>query len=149
MLIGPYKEYRKHVYLQSHLCYKLLQNFQFAWHPCQGKNIGKKQSANLKDSFSLSGMVNQSINQLHKNLVKPSQVEKFAKLGEKTEESFSWISGQSILESIDALQKESKLRFLLKHKITQERKYPEHSPNFNSSLKDQKKSSIETITKNY
>ena len=38
---------------------------------------------------------------------------------------------------------------VLKDKITQERKYPEQSANFSSSLKAQKKSSVETIAKNY
>ena len=57
--------------------------------------------------------------------------------------------GQSMPGSIDASQTESKLKCLLKDKITQERKYPEQSENFSSSLKARKRSSVETIAKNY
>ena len=59
------------------------------------------------------------------------------------------VVGQSVPGSIDTSQTESKLKCLLKDKITQERKYPEQSANFSSSLKAQKKSSVETIAKNY
>ena len=49
--------------------------------------------AKLKDLFSLASMVNQSINQLRKNLVKPSQVKKIAELGKKAEELATWLFG--------------------------------------------------------
>lgn len=69
---------------------------------------------NSKDSISLAGKVNQSINQFCRNPVKPSLPAKFSELGKEEEEWLATIFGDSVPESIDPL--ENKQGFLLKDK---------------------------------
>ena len=94
----------------------------------------------LKDSLSLAGKMSQSISQLRKKLIKTALPPQFSKLADKSEESSEWLFGDSVSESTENLEKENKLKSLLKgKKDSGKRKYSEESSNSRSSSKSQKR----------
>ena len=96
----------------------------------------------LKDSLSLAGKMSQSINQLRRKLIKPTLPPQFSKLAEKSEESSEWLLGDSVSESVENLEKENKLKPLLKDKKDScKRKYLEESPKFQVLFKVPEKDS--------
>ena len=58
--------------------------------------------------------MSQSISQLRRKLIKPTLPTQFSKLAEKSEESSEWLFGDSVSESIENIEKENKLKSLLK-----------------------------------
>ena len=86
----------------------------------QGKPITDKDiktpMTSLKDSLSLAGKVNQSINQLRRYLIKPSLPSQYSKLADLTDESAEHLFGDSISEKLDSLNKENQLKSLLTDK---------------------------------
>ena len=94
----------------------------------------------LKDSLSLAGKMTQSINQLRRELIKLVFPPQFSKLAEKSEESSEWLFGDSVSKSVENLEKENKLKSLLKDKKDLgKRKYLKESSNSRSSPKSPKK----------
>ena len=88
----------------------------------------------LKDSLSLAEKMSQSISQLRRKLIKPVLPPQFSKLAEKSEKSSEWLFGDSVSESVENLEKKSKLKSLLKgKKDSGKRKYAEESSNSNPS----------------
>ena len=84
--------------------------------------------------------MSQSINQLRRKLIKPTLSPQFSKLAEKSEESSEWLFGNSLSESIENLEKEKKLKSLLKDKKDSgKRKHSEELSNTRSSSKSQKR----------
>ena len=111
-------------------------------------NVDIKEAMNsLKDSLSLSGKVSQNINQLRKDLIKPSLPTKYIKLTTMGDESTELLFGDSISESLESLNKENKLRSLLhenqankKTGYTQKRKFDQtESSNYRFSSKNPKR----------
>ena len=94
----------------------------------------------LKDSLSIAGKVNQTINQFRRNLVRPSLPSQFAKLADKVDESSEWLFGDCISATVESLEKENQLNTLLKErKVSGKRKYSDQPSNYKSSSKAQKR----------
>ena len=65
-------------------------------------------------------------------MIQPVLPPQFSKLAEKSEESSEWLFGNSVSESVENLEKENKLKSLLKgKKDSGKRKYAEESSNSN------------------
>ena len=109
------------------------------------KNISSKDDkliplAMLKDSFPLAEKMSQSINQLRRKLIKPALPPQFSKLAEKSKESSEWLSGDSVSEYVENIEKENKLMSLLKDKRDSgKRKHSTVSSDSRFSFKSQKR----------
>ena len=83
----------------------------------KGINLDLKTPMNsLKDSLSLAGKTSQSLNRLRRQLIKPSLPSKFAKLADNDDDSAKFLFGDNILQSLEFLSKEHKIKYLLKDK---------------------------------
>ena len=85
----------------------------------------------LKNTLSLAGKLNQSINQLRKNFIKPSLRVQYARLADIADDSSEHVFGDPITGSLDSLKKENQLKALLKKgpDLLGKRKhsFPQHS----------------------
>ena len=107
----------ENMYPSSHFYSKLLQKCHLIWHLLKGKSMEANRHQvitidKLKDWLSLAGKFNQSINQVCRNLVKPSLPVKFTKLGEKAEKSCTCFFGDSISESGKVFEREQIVVFI-------------------------------------
>lgn len=98
----------------------------------------------LKDSLSIAGKVNQSINQYRRVAIKPSLPPQYSKLADIVDDSATFLFGESISDKVENLEKENKIKNLLKEKYPKnnerKRSYGESSSsNYRSSSKTLKR----------
>ena len=74
----------------------------------------KSPSSLLKNSLSLVGNVNQALNQYRREIVKPTLPSHFVKIAESADDFSAYLFGESLTEKMDRLQKESRIKYLLK-----------------------------------
>jgi len=74
----------------------------------------KKPLTMLKDSLSLAGKLIQSLNQFRRDIIKHALPPQYAKLADLDDDSSKYLFGESISDKVDILEKENKLRSLLK-----------------------------------
>ena len=137
-MIVPARKYRKHFLVSFVL--QTTSKISSCFTPPSGKEHGEKETEikspfkHLQDSFSLAVRVNQSINPFRRNPVLATTASKIFKTRQKSIRIFSMVFWRQIA------CRENKE----KDKIPQKRKYAERSTNFKSSLKTQKRTSVET-----
>ena len=68
----------------------------------------------LKSALSLAGKLNQSINQLRSNFIKPSLPAQYARLADIADDSSEHLFGDSITDSLESLKKKNQKKALLK-----------------------------------
>ena len=98
----------------------------------------------LKNSLS---HVNQALNQYRRDIIKPALPSQFVKIAESADDSSAYLFGESLIEKMDRLQKESRIKYLLKDsKSTPKQSYGKRtyqtyqdSSNYQSSSKNQKR----------
>ena len=101
----------------------------------------------LRNSLSLAGNVNQALNLYRCNIIKPTLPLQFVKTVESADDSSAFLFGESSTEKMDRLQKERRIKYLLKDskstpkQLYRERAYQiyQDSSNYQSSLKTQKR----------
>ena len=97
----------------------------------------------LKNALSLAGKLNQSINQLRRNFIKPSLPVQYARLADIAGDSSEHRFGDSITDFLESLKKENQMKALLKKgpDLLGKRKhsFPQHSSNFKPSSKTLKR----------
>ena len=101
----------------------------------------------LKNSLSLAGNVNQALNQYRCDIIKPTLPSQFVKIAEAAGDSSAYLFGDSLTEKMDRLQKESRIKYLLKDlKSTSKQSYGKRtyqtyqdSSNYQSSSKTKKR----------
>ena len=94
----------------------------------------------LKNSLSLAGNVNH-----RRDIIKPTLPSQFVKIAESADDSSAYLFGESLTEKMDRLQKESRIKYLLKDsKSTPKQSYGKRtyqtyqdSSNYQSSSKTQ------------
>ena len=93
----------------------------------------------LKYALSLAGKLNQSINQVRRNFIKPSLPVQYAMLAGIADDSSEHLFKDSITDSMESLKEENQMKALLKKgpDLLGKRKhsFPQHSSNFKASSK--------------
>ena len=92
----------------------------------------------LKDSLSLAGKANQMINQLRRQLIKPTLPPKYCQITDIADDLATYLFGEKISELLETLNKEHQLRSLLNDKSSSSKRKFQESPNYASSSKTQK-----------
>ena len=93
----------------------------------------------LKDSLSLAGKANQMLNQLRRQLIKPTLPPKYCQLADIADDSATYLFGDKISEVLETLNKEHQLRSLLNDKSFSSKQKFQESSNYASSSKTQKR----------
>ena len=92
----------------------------------------------LKNTLSLSGKLNQSINQLRRSFIKPSLLVLYAKL-DIADNSSQHLFRDSITHSLESLKKENQMKVLLRKELNllgkRKHFFPQQSSNFKASSK--------------
>lgn len=90
----------------------------------------------LKDAMNLAGKTSQLLNQVRRDLIKPSLPKEYVALATEVEEDSEWLFGSSVCERLEKLKKENQLKSLLER--GQKRRF-EPSSNKGPSYKPQKR----------
>ena len=93
----------------------------------------------LKDSLTLAGRANQIINQLRRQLIKPTLPPKYCQLADIADDSAAYLSSDKISEVLETLNKEHQLCSLLNDKSSSSKRKFQESSNYASSSKTQKR----------
>ena len=92
---------------------------------------------------SLAGKLNQSINQLRRNFIKPSLPVQYARLADIADDSSEHLFRDSITDSLESLEKENQMKALLRKgpDLLGKRKhpFPQQFSNFKASSKTLKR----------
>ena len=80
----------------------------------------------MKDALYLAGKANQELNQFRRNMIKPYLPPQFAKLADIRDDSKNFLSGDSIADIVESLQKENQRKCLLRDKTNLKRKQPQN-----------------------
>lgn len=103
----------------------------------------------LKDSMALAGMANQQINQMRRDLIKPTLPPVFRKLADSVDESAEFLFGDSLTQSMDILEKESKVKNLLKEKSYKQNPNKRSFSESNCSQTSNYRSSSKSLKRTY
>ena len=93
----------------------------------------------LKDSLSLACKPNQMINQLRRQLIKPTLPPKYCQLADIADGSATYLFGDKISDVLETLNKKHQLHSLLNDKSSSSKQKFHESSNYASSLKTQKR----------
>ena len=97
--------------------------------------------------MSLAGNVNHALNQYRSDIIKPTLPSQFVKIAESADHSSVYLFGESLTKKMHKLQKESRIKYLLKDsKPTPKQSYGKRtyqtyqdSSNYQYSSKTQKR----------
>ncbi|XP_057293791.1 uncharacterized protein LOC130622350 [Hydractinia symbiolongicarpus] len=67
----------------------------------------------LNDAMNLAGKTSQLLNQVRRDLIKPSLPKEYVALATEVEEDSEWLFGSSVCERLEKLKKENQLKSLL------------------------------------
>ena len=98
----------------------------------------------IKDAHSIAGKTNQELNQFRRQMIKLYLPPQFAKLADISDDSKTFLFGDSIADTVESLRKENQAKSLLTDKTNLKRKHPQSQQgpsHYQTSSKSQKRNS--------